>query len=791
MFAGVRPPRLAILVDINDDDWQNTCQRVIECLSTIWGGKYSIIIPTDGNEISNHFWKLLEAFDPDYICEYLKTGLDLKLSRPAEFEDLVKSYVECEFPKGNPSQESIDSIRKQLAEGAQRQLPITEQLQARLIRVLAPFHFENELQGPTLYARWKVQNPLTRVSSLLGKIAHPVRMFSPSLSITNLPPLWASAILGASFQEQDEEFTSNGVKVDDKVAQDLLPANSFSALLSGSFEDLRICPFAFTMLGLSYYQPPNFRRAGIPIVIIIGETLKDFSLYFGLSRIQSNVFWLLPNWLNDFSEAQQRASSGGSRVEEHERYAQRFGEVILKAARHYPDACIEFLSLSFSDEDLNSYMDKLDQAAPNRFGPSIRNRSRVGQGLHELRQSPRVVFNTDNFATPTTQQVFEGKTSGFFPTPKPKGFTRLVPQDHRWISEIRSDRFQYPRHPSFGRWLLQHHLITTTDARSGAKGICYSALSPICIGGDVDSNLIQPEIRVPSAGEVFEHAARSAALTTNTSDKGFMSADTIRRVGGLENAAAMFKNPQMSAILNRFENKNNRKNTPNSIFLKSDGRHYLKFSAFVEIFKDAAKASLMVDRLLTQEVLHRGTILKCSFCRNTDWFYTKEFSHSFNCKRCRREQTALSKQTLGEAEPRWYYQLDEIVFQAIHHNCFAPILALDALRHRSKVFAYADEMEVRRVQDPKHFVEVDLWCICDGILTIGEAKVADRMAKSNTEELTCLSNYLEVAIGLGARRFILATTDEWSVRTIDNANSVFKSSGISVEVFESAEMMSN
>ncbi len=104
MFAGVRPPRLAILVDINDADWQNTCQRVIECLSTIWGGKYSIIILTDGNEISNHFWKLLKAFDPDYICEYLKTGLDLRLSLPSEFETWVKSCVEGEFPNGNHSQ---------------------------------------------------------------------------------------------------------------------------------------------------------------------------------------------------------------------------------------------------------------------------------------------------------------------------------------------------------------------------------------------------------------------------------------------------------------------------------------------------------------------------------------------------------------------------------------------------------------------------------------------------------------------------------------------------------------
>ncbi len=50
----------------------------MEWLCTLWGGQYSLIVPTDGQTIAEPFLDLLEAFDPDYITVYQRSGRDLE-----------------------------------------------------------------------------------------------------------------------------------------------------------------------------------------------------------------------------------------------------------------------------------------------------------------------------------------------------------------------------------------------------------------------------------------------------------------------------------------------------------------------------------------------------------------------------------------------------------------------------------------------------------------------------------------------------------------------------------------
>lgn len=57
VFAGVRPPRVATFLDRNDPDWEHTCLQMIQFYSSLWGGQYNIIVPTDGTEIQSAFWK--------------------------------------------------------------------------------------------------------------------------------------------------------------------------------------------------------------------------------------------------------------------------------------------------------------------------------------------------------------------------------------------------------------------------------------------------------------------------------------------------------------------------------------------------------------------------------------------------------------------------------------------------------------------------------------------------------------------------------------------------------------
>jgi hypothetical protein len=88
--TGVRPPRIVVFININDHQWMHTCLRVIECCTAQWGGWYSCLIPTDGCEIADPFWAVLEAFDPDYLFVYHKAGVDQLVASPEEFEHFLE-----------------------------------------------------------------------------------------------------------------------------------------------------------------------------------------------------------------------------------------------------------------------------------------------------------------------------------------------------------------------------------------------------------------------------------------------------------------------------------------------------------------------------------------------------------------------------------------------------------------------------------------------------------------------------------------------------------------------------
>src|SRR4051794_12645013 len=91
--ASVRAPRVAVLINVNDAEWQHSCSTIIEFLSTVWGGKYNIIVPTDGSTIEPPFWEILELFDPDHITHYQKTILDWKTSNPEKYNQAVSDEM--------------------------------------------------------------------------------------------------------------------------------------------------------------------------------------------------------------------------------------------------------------------------------------------------------------------------------------------------------------------------------------------------------------------------------------------------------------------------------------------------------------------------------------------------------------------------------------------------------------------------------------------------------------------------------------------------------------------------
>jgi hypothetical protein len=773
VFAGVRPARIAVLIDQDDQDWQETCRRIIESLTSTWGGKYCIIVPTDGTQIDPVFWGLLEAYDPDYICEYDKTCLDLKIAAPEKYGELLEAAV-IQASTGQTPEELRDAMDRALRRTPVETATITPELKGELKARLAPFFVEDEVTELRFSAREVIGYPLTALSAILPHCEHAGGLVLAEVDIEGVPPLWVESFLGASYHEETERIEACGVvtKRVKLTSSDLYQlttaqlANHRNEKLPDYVEN---SPFEVGMAALSLYSLKSERSWETPVAVVVGQTLKDFALYFDLSRMRTGVSWLLPSWLDKVQE---------------QTHAGRFANAVLHAAAFDRVRSIDFVSTSHGKEELERIIDDL-HAVSVPVQVSIKTQGRIGD-LNNLLASPRVVFNTDNFATQTTLHVLEGKAAGFFPTPKPKGFTRIVPYDHRWITELRVDGLSYPRHHALGAWLIRHTAIGTQEARTGKQGLCYFCPNVAYFGGDVDTILLRPELHMPNAEAVFKRLAESAGLSCKLSDKGFFSRDVVLKMGGLEYAAALVREPRHFAVLQAYLAD---KTAPAAgLYLASDSRRYLSLADVSTVLADEEQAVSLVDTLLSRKVLHRGTVLKCQYCRTADWFSTADLADEFACKRCGRRQVIQSGHTLRKAEPVWYYQLDEIAYLGLRNDMHGPLLALDHLRKRHKSFSFTDELEIWKPNEETPFIEIDICCICEGVLTIGEAKTTERIEGGGKAEVRSLTRYKEVAALLGARRFVLATTEVWSAQTLKNATAAFVGTNIEIVSLGGAEI---
>jgi len=118
-----------------------TCLRIIEWTTQVWGGWYACLIPTDGSTIHERFWEVLERFDPDYLYIYRKTGLDEKLAKPEAYESRICAQIEG-YVQQNPgidAEQVCRHVEEQLSFKQIDSFEISEGLHKVLLRRLNPF----------------------------------------------------------------------------------------------------------------------------------------------------------------------------------------------------------------------------------------------------------------------------------------------------------------------------------------------------------------------------------------------------------------------------------------------------------------------------------------------------------------------------------------------------------------------------------------------------------------------------------------------------------------------------
>jgi hypothetical protein len=775
VHASVRPARVAILVDKSDQNWEDTCLRAIEFFSQLWGGAYNIIVPTDGKSIDERFWTILEAFDPDNVYAYRKSGEDIRLSRPEEFQRVVDSHVSSWVTQfGNQALEQTKKqIEKDLTGAWASDFGITSGLQDEIKVRLSPFYFQESIvEAGAVSARSAVPFALTSLAKIIRNTEHPDRFATVNAPADLLPRLWYSAACGRLRDKTVEELEAAGLIQDRFDFEDDGIGQLIEFVINGeiqgpwvvhantrTFMQLNgIAPFQLSMLQLGLYRPAKYPAWAEPMVLVAGRTVGDFCLYYCLSRLRERVAWVLPSATE---KALSSAPPPASRCE-----ISFINRLHNQKVSQQSQGGLAVTSFSLADAELEAVMAWLNSSP---FGPT---QIAKAKDVKHLVRMPLVAIERDNLQRDIPVQMSDDLTISPFNTPKPKNFRFIDPREHRYVAQLSVAGESPPKHFHLGKWVIADHRLETKQARVGKDGPAYFCPNIMYFGGDIDTVLVRPHLRLPPLQKILIELARTQGYECRPSDKGIYADETIAKWGGLDEVARFLQGGTNRSLLDMFLDRSE-SGAGKGVYLTDDRRRYLDFIAITtHVGKDAGK---LIDQLISKQILYRGFIFRCQYCRNSTWFSISEITQEFKCRRCGRGQVYTKTHWKVPDEPAWFYKLDELVYQGYRQGMVVSLLALNYLRlESSENFSFVTDREFWSPEATKADAEIDLFCVSDGVLTIGEAKKENRLGATMSAENAAVAKYKRMAAGLSARRLVLATFSEsWSPITIERVASAF------------------
>ncbi len=123
-----------------------------------------------------------------------------------------------------------------------------------------------------------------------------------------------------------------------------------------------------------------------------------------------------------------------------------------------------------------------------------------------------------------------------------------------------------------------------------------------------------------------------------------------------------------------------------------------------------------LNRLLALNVLRTGVVVPCPHCGIESWFHVDEVRQFNECAGCGNPRPL----TVGA---EWRYRINSLVKRCVSARILAVLQALASIAHSSTAcFFYSPNLELFRPDAPKAWRELDVACVSDGELIIGEVK---------------------------------------------------------------------
>lgn len=269
-------------------------------------------------------------------------------------------------------------------------------------------------------------------------------------------------------------------------------------------------------------------------------------------------------------------------------------------------------------------------------------------------------------------------------------------------------------------------------------------------------------LRVPRDWEVIQTIFAHGGYKVCLSDQGNYMSRALALFGGLARLSKLLRDPRVTTIFNEFV-----KHHRSSARVAEDDR-YRRALTLDDMRKIVA--SLMshrsrrrkeddfrfIDELLKELIrlgaVHSGYVLDCSKCSLEDWYPIDEVAEHFRCRRCLANE-------IRPLSPPVSFRLNEALYQAYLHNFAVPVLLLDVLQ-KSTTTSFIFSPQIKLDERNLHSNEIDIVAVCDGNLTLGEAKSTDKIKK---EQIDCLES---TALKVSANRIVLGTTSRDSCKHI-------------------------
>ena len=373
------------------------------------------------------------------------------------------------------------------------------------------------------------------------------------------------------------------------------------------------------------------------------------------------------------------------------------------------------------------------------------------------------------------EQFIENTSINFLNTPIPKSFKSINAYDYRWIVDIKINSASSIKDTK-GGYYLPPLSIYSKDIFTENVGSMYNSNSTVRFTGDcvsfvcpnmglidnpnVETQTVAPRIKLLDEKEIFERAFESINYGVRNSDKGNYMRESINLFGSLENLCKCISDENINNMFDHYKSKleGEKRKEKDIKGAHVIDRSYLNFEDIKSFISNDKQTRELIDSFLLKGVFYRGFILLCTKCRNADWYSFNDIQEDFICKRCKSKQIYLHENWKMPYEPKIYYQLNEVFYQGLVHNMKLPLLTLNYLKKQSNYsFIFSSELRLfnKAKNNSKNDIEIDIICVSDGELLIGEAKINEELPKK-------LNLYNEISNKLNCR-FILSTYAEtWS-----------------------------